>query len=163
MSYVTGDTSTLLPNFREYLIATGLVRSPNTAGDSQGNPPPLWLDPRFGIPYPGQTENVGEYGFNRTFVLGAYPATGIPSPPFEGFRQQRGIEIWYRCTTSPPIHKLHENLRPYIHDIRNFSMNGLLVDQSMLTRELQRISSDNEGYVYNCEIMLDLWSATWVA
>jgi hypothetical protein len=28
----------------------------------------------------------------------------------------------------------------------------------LFTRELQRIGADEEGYVYNCEIMFDLWS-----
>lgn len=163
VSYTTPDSSTLLPNLREYLIATGLVRNPNIPGDANSNPPPVWLDPRYGVPYPGQEENVGEYGYHPTMVLGIYPTTGIPSKPFEGFIQQRAVEIWYRCTTSPPIQVMHEALRPYIHDIRNFSMNGLITEQAMLSRELQRISADDEGYVFNCEVMFDLWSATWVA
>jgi hypothetical protein len=163
MSYTTPGAETLMSSFRAYLINLGFARTPNTEGDLNSNPPPLWLDPRDGIPYPGQEKNVGQYGYHPSMVLGAYPSTGIPSQPFEGFIQTRAIMLWYRCIKTQPIMQLHEQLRPYIHDIRNFSMNGLVTNQAMLSRELQRISSDEEGFVYNCEIQFSLWSATWVA
>lgn len=158
MSVVTFDSSTLLPNLRAFLADHGLTRDPNTQGTP--DPPPMWLDPKLGIPYPGQTDSrVGQYGSHPSMVLAAYPETGIASQPFEGFFQRRAVSIWFRALKSPDIQRKHNDIYAVLHDQRDYSLNGLQVNQSMMTRELQRISSDDEGYTYNTEYMFDLWGS----
>lgn len=152
----------LLPALRDYLAAQNLVRKPGVAGPSSGPPYPFWLDPRRGVPYPGQTEGLGPNESHNDLQIGAYPATGIPSAPYEGFLVKLGATIWYRGRNSPLIQTVHEQIRGVLHDHRNINMNGLLVNQAQMTREIQRIGSGEEGYVYNTEYQFDMWSSNYV-
>lgn len=148
----------LLPALRDYLIAQGLVRKPSVAGSEH----PMWLDRKRGIPYPGETEGLGPNESDPQLVLGVYPATGVPPAPYEGFLVKLGAAIWYFGKTSPIIQTMHEQIRGALNDRRNLNMSGLLVNQAQLTREIQRITSSDEGYVYNCEYMFDMWNANYV-
>lgn len=150
----------LLPALRDYLTAQSLGRKP---ADATADPtlPPIWLDPKRGIPYPGEKrDNAVEQ--HPDLVLALYPATGVPSVPFEGFLVKLGVAIWYRAKLSPTAQTHHEKIRGMLHDKRDLNFNGLSVNQSQMTREIQRISSDERGYVYNCEYMFDLWNANYV-
>lgn len=157
----TYDPASLLPNLRAFLISNGVGRVPRDAADA----PPIWLDPDRGIPYPGQSEGLGPnepttvdrpHGIGG-LVLAIYPATGIPSPPHEGFLVKLGATIWYRSMLSPEIQSMHETIRALLSDRRNYSLNGLQVNESLLTREIQRVTSNEDGYVYNCEYLFLLW------
>lgn len=161
MSYPLYSPESLLPALRDYLVAQGFVRSPTTPNSYQPTDlPPLWLDPKKGVPYPGAT--LGPNESHPTMVLGAYPATGIPSQPFEGFLVQSGVTLWYRSTKSPLIMALHERIRGVLHDRRDLNMNGLLVNEAILVRELQRIGSGEEGFTYSCEYKFQLWNSNYV-
>jgi hypothetical protein len=139
---------------RAYLASLGIVRAPA----DNGTLPPLWLDRWKGIPYPGQVQDIGPGESHKDLVLGAYPETGIPSAPFEGFYRQKAVTIYIRGRTSPLVQTLYENqLMPALHDKRNYDMNGLQINQSLLFRDLQRLGADENGYVYNCEFMFDLF------
>lgn len=156
----TFDPATLLPNLRSFLVSASLVRVPRIAADV----PPCWLDPKRNIPYPGQTEGLGaNEGTDKDdgrggLVIAIYPETGIPSIAHEGFYVRKPVSIWFRSHLSPVIQTVHETFRATLHDRRNYSLNGLQVNQSLMTRELQRIGSDEEGYVYNTEYLFDLWA-----
>jgi len=140
---------------RVYLNGLGVVRAPSQSG----NLPPMWLDRWKGVPYPGQTKDLGPGESDPDLVLGAYPATGIPSRPFEGFYRQKGVSIYIRGRTSPLVQEIYEQgLLPALHDVRNIDMNGLLVNQSMSSRDLARVGADSNGYVYACEFMMDMFS-----
>lgn len=142
-----------------YLRSLEIVRLPSDAALPYRDLPPMWNDPRKGVPYPGQTEGLGTTESHPDLVLGAYPSTGIPSAPYEGFYKQKAVTIFIRGRTSPLIQSFYENkLYKALHDKRNISMDGLQVNQSMCFRDLQRIAADNNGYVYNCEFMVDLWA-----
>lgn len=154
MSVNNTAIDTLLPGMRDYLIGLGIVRSPSVAGVL----PPLWLDRWKGVPYPGQTQDLGPTESNPDLVLGAYPATGIPSRPFEGFYRQRGVTMYIYGRTSPLVQQIYERqLLPALHDVRNVNMGGLQVNQSMNSRDLARIGADKNGYIYACEFMMDLF------
>jgi hypothetical protein len=157
----TFDPASLLPNLRAFLVEAGVARVPRDAGSL----PPCWLDPKRNIPYPGQTEGLGpnegtvvdtKHGIGG-LVIAIYPETGIPSIPHEGFYVRSAVAIWYRSQLSPEIQAAHRTMRGLIHDVRNYSLNGLQVNQSLIFRELQRIGSDGEGYTYNSEYMFELW------
>lgn len=155
----TFDPASLLPNMRQFLIDNSVGRLPRDEADA----PPIWLDPKKGIPYPGQSEGLGPNEQTTItdgiggMVLAIVPATGIPSPPHEGFLVRLGATVWYRSMVSPAIQSMHETIRALLSDRRNYSMNGLQVNESLLTREIQRVTSNEEGYVYNCEYMFLLW------
>lgn len=149
------DASTLLSSVRAYLIGLDICRVPAVAGPL----PPMWLDPKKGVPYPGQKQDLGPTESHPDLVLGMYPETGIPSKPFEGFYRQKAVTIYIRGSKSPLVQALFENqLYPALHDVRNLVMGSLQVNQSMMARDLQRIGADANGYVYNCEFMLDLFA-----
>jgi hypothetical protein len=101
MSIDTIGVDLLLPSMRTYLVGLDIVRLPGTPN----NPlPPLWLDLWKGVPYPGQTQDLGPTESNDNLVLGAYPATGIPSKPVEGFYDSfsrrfttYAISTWVDC------------------------------------------------------------------
>ena len=155
MSVNNTAVDTLLPSVREYLNGLGIVRSPNVPGPL----PPMWLDRWKGVPYPGQTEDLGPGESNDNLVLGAYPATGIPSRPFEGFYRQKGMTLYIRGKTSPMVQRIFERqLYPALHDVRQITMGGLLVNESMLSSDLSRIGADKNGYVYSCGFMLSLFT-----
>lgn len=148
------DVSYLLEGMRDYLIELGIVRSPRVAGST----PPMWLDRWKGVPYPGQEQDLGPNEGHPDLVLGAYPATGIPSRPFEGFYRQKGVSIYIRGRTSPLVQQIYERqLLPALHDVRNVNMGGLQVNQSMNSSDLARIGADKNGYVYACAFMMDLF------
>jgi hypothetical protein len=156
MSIDTIGVDLLLPSMRTYLVGLDIVRLPGTPN----NPlPPLWLDLWKGVPYPGQTQDLGPTESNDNLVLGAYPATGIPSKPFEGFYRQKGVTLYIRGRTSPLVQQIYERqLLPALHDVRNINMGGLQVNQSMCSSDLSRIGADKNGYVYACTFMMDLFT-----
>lgn len=157
MSIDTIGVDLLLPNLRTYLIGLDIVRLPGTANSLL---PPLWLDRYKGVPYPGQTEDLGPTEGNNDLVLGAYPATGIPSKPFEGFYRQKGVTLYIRGRTSPLVQRIYERqLLPALHDVRNVNMGGMLVNQSMNSSDLSRIGADKNGYIYVASFMLDVFQA----
>lgn len=154
MSVNNTAIDTLLPGMRSYLNGLGIVRSPSDPGPL----PTMWLDRWKGVPYPGQTQDLGPGEDSPNLVLGAYPATGIPSRPFEGFYRQKAVTIYIRGVNSPLVQQIYERqLLPALHDVRNVNMGGLQVNQSMNSRDLARIGADKNGYVYACEFMMDLF------
>jgi hypothetical protein len=152
------DPALLLMKQRMYLRSLLVCRLPRDQAAPYATLPPMWNDPREGVPYPGQTEGLATYETNADMVLGAYPSTGIPSRPYEAFYRQKGVTIFIRGRTSPIIQDFFEHkLYPNLHDIRNVDMDGLQVNQVMCIRDLQRIGADANGYVYNCEFLFDMW------
>lgn len=152
----TIDPAQLLPSLRAYLRANGVARAPSDFTDL--TIPPMWIDPRKGIPYPGQTEGLESPDeSNASVVMGLYPEAGIPSRPFEGFYRQDAAVIWIIALTSPLVRQKFEQIKPLLHDQRNFTMDGFQVNQSMLYRDLTRIGSDANGFTYNCAFLFDIW------
>lgn len=169
MPYPQYAPDQLLPALRDYLVGLGLARYPSTPGTisvagfpGTPGPSPLWLDPKKNIPYPGQSEGLKTNESHPTMVLAVYPATGVPQKPFEGFLVTLGAAIWYRGLRSPMVQTMHEQIRGALEDRRNYFMNGLQVNWSRMSREVQRIGSDERGYIYNCEVLFDMWSDTYV-
>ena len=146
----------LLDNLRVYLIAQGLVRDPRD-GTQKGILPPLWLAPRFGVPAPGQTEGLAASEQDPNLVLGAFPATDTPPPPYEGFRRINHVEIVFRGRTPPAVLSIENKIRAAINDKRGWMMANVPVNESLLFRGLQPIGSDNLGWVFNQEYLFELW------
>lgn len=150
-----------LPEFvRDYLALQGLVRKPSVAGAS----PPMWLEPREGVPAPGQGQNPTEVG--ATLVVGAWQQPGVAPAPFEQFFRNVNLDVRYRAT-SPGLAKAKDiQLRSALCDKRNWLMgNGggegtgdVRVIESMVFRELQLLGSDEVSYDYVTELTFYLYS-----
>jgi hypothetical protein len=147
----------LLHGIRETLIAAAVVRDPETVDPSH---PPMWIQPRHGVPAPGSAEGITSTEMGDPIVTAVYLDTGIPGQRFEQniFRRQ-GATIWVRAKKAPQALQLDEQLKASFQDKRNWNLaNGLWVSESLLARDLQFIGSDNSGFTYNTEYMFELWT-----
>lgn len=154
-------TSTMLMrSMRDYLASFGLCRAPSAAGDSRGNPPPMWLDPIDGVPAPGETTGRKATEVGKDCVLAAFKTAGIPQLPYEGFIRVDHVIIWIRVNANdtPRAYDLEAQIRNVLSDQRNYDMSGLLINQSNLFRDLSLVGADKEGYSYNMEYSFEQWS-----
>jgi hypothetical protein len=149
----------LLTNFRTYLVDEGLVRVPSVAGDE----PPLWLEPRKGVPAPGEGQNETERGADA--VLGAYRAGGIPpASPYEGFIRQDFIEVRIRTRTAQIVTPLEEQLRASFIDVEGGAprLDWMMADERIIAstvfRELQRLGSDEQSFNWSIEFVFERYA-----
>ena len=126
----------LLENLSDYLVnQQGIARDPQTPGAL----PPLYIDPRDGVPAPDATTTV---------VVGAMLTGGIrPEPRMDELRKDI-VDVWIRSRTSPQAFAFEEQLRPALIDRVDWQMGAMWVGESLQWRALQRFSSDSDGYVF---------------
>ncbi len=143
----------LLPYVRDFLIAQGIVRKPSVAGDD----PPLWLDPRSGVPAPGEGENDDE--IDADLVLGAYQVTGIPRAPYEQkVLRTDAVEIWVRARMAPFAYQVSDEIVEVLADKRAFDLAGLTIIECLLFRPLARLGSDENGFDFNLQFTFERWA-----
>lgn len=150
----------LLLGLRGYLAVQGLVRDPRDATSSAA---PMWIAPRFGTPAPGQTEGLDPVEIGPTLVISAAKTTGIPPARYENFLRMDGVGFVVRSQTAPLAYSFEQQVRAAINDKRGWTMNGVEVNESLLFRDLQPISSDNLGYTFTMEYQFSLWAPFAVA
>jgi hypothetical protein len=143
---------TLLDHLRDHLISESIVRSPRTAGAA----PPLWLEPREGIPAPGEGSG-SEVGADA--VLGAYFTGGIASQPWESFIREDTIDLWLRTRTAPIAFTLWQQLREELIDKRNWNMAGLTIIESREWRPLQPLYRDAQAFTFVASIVFERYAA----
>lgn len=142
---------TLQERIQSFLIDEGLVRDPYVVGPNY----PLWIEPE-GIPAPGQGENATE--IHDTMVLAVMRVAGLVSPRREGFIRTDGMEFWLRCTDAVLADEWEPSLRARLHDKYHWSMAGLMIEESRLYRDMQRITADAHSFTYNLQYMFEYWS-----
>lgn len=143
----------LLPPLRNYLIAQGIVRKPSVAGEL----PPLWLDPRDGVPLPGAGENAVEIG--PTAVLGAFQVSGIPRERYEQrILRTDAVDVWIRTKTAPAVHSIADALVEALADLRQWDMSGLPIIESLLFRPLQRLGSDEDSFDWTMQFTFERYA-----
>ena len=148
-----GDEQNVVDYLQAYLIAQGVGRDPRTAGAL----PPIWREPRDGTPAPGET--VGSsVEMNPDAVLGLVKVGGTPPPRHEGFIRWDHVDIWVRVRKAPMAHDLETDIRALLNDKRGWVMAGLLVNESLLVRDLQPVGSSPSGYDYTMEYQFCTWS-----
>jgi hypothetical protein len=130
----------LLPPFRDYLVSQGIVRKPSVAGST----PPLWLEPRLGVPAPGEGNDPTEIGADA--VIGAWTSSGIAPQPFNAGRRLDFIDIRMRTKIAPTAHQIEEQIRVVLLDKRNWQMSTLTIIETLIYRELQSLGSDEQGF-----------------
>jgi hypothetical protein len=128
----------LLDALQQYLIDQGLVRSPSTPGPL----PPLWKQPRGGTPGPGQ----GQAPAASDTVAAVFATGGWPSEPLMGWVDARTVELRIRARSAAVAEDLAFAVRLALDDRDHFDLAGLVVEQCLLWRPWQVISSDDTGY-----------------
>lgn len=142
-----------LKELRVYLIAQGLVRDPFTAA---GALPACWIMPAAGL----NAANQGDSAVEKSDpVVGLWRSPGVASSPYEGFIRQD--QVLFEIRTSPTTPKgaldFEDNLRSVLHDKRAWQMGALLVNESMLTRDIQQLDSGPLGYTFNLQYNFNMW------
>lgn len=137
----------LLESLRNYLISEGVVRKPSVAGSD----PPMWLEPRNGVPAPGEGQNATERG--TTAVLGAFVSGGIPPGDYDTFQRTDAVDIRLRTSNPMVAQDLEAEIRDALLDSqglgygkRNWSMDGMHIIETRMFRDLQRLGSDDQSY-----------------
>jgi hypothetical protein len=145
----------LLDELRDYFVAQGIARIPRVAGAA----PPMWLDPRHGVPAPGEGDNATEKGTDA--VLGAYlnPGGGVPAQPYESWLRGDIVEIRYRTTTGPRAFELERQVRAALVDKRDWQMAGVRVIESEEWLALARLDSDDQAFTYRSAYVFQLYAA----
>ena len=135
----------LLPNVRAFLVDAGLVREPDVAGAL----PPLWLDPRDGVPAPGEGKPV-EIG--DPLVIGAFQVMGIPRTVEDAkWLRTDAVDFVLRARKSPQVFEFDEALRSVLVSQRAFMLGSLEIVESQLFRPLQKLGSDSNGFIYTTQ------------
>lgn len=142
----------LLTHLRDYLVGLGIARKPSVAGSV----PPLWLEPRNGVPAPGETPGNDALEAGEV-VLGAFRTTGIAPRRHEGFVRIDAVDVWIRSRNALQAFQLHDQLRDALNDLRSWDMAGLHIEESLMFRDLQRIRSDSSGFSYTSEFTFERW------
>lgn len=146
----------LLDNLRAYLIGLGLVRDPRD-GSQQNILPPLWIEPRLGVPAPGQKEGLNPVESDDKLVVAIRQATDTPPSRYEGFLRHNHVEFLYRGRIPKPVLALENQIRAALNDKRGWTMVNVPVNESLMVRGLQPLGSDPIAFNYIQEYEFSLW------
>lgn len=128
---------------RIHLVSSSICRAPSVTGAL----PPLWIEPRNGVPAPGEGGKPSEVG--ATAVMGLFLSGGITQPPKAAtFIRQQNLDLWIRTTASPAAATIADSVRAQIDDKFNWSMGGLTVIHSRVWKELQPIELTEQAFTY---------------
>ena len=132
---------------RDQLITANLVRKPSVAGVK----PPCWIEPRNGVPAPGEIADGGkDTEVGPTIVTGLYIAPGIPQDPFVASTiRHTVVNIELRVKKSVDAFTLADDIRGALNDKVNWNMGGLQIIDSLIFRELQVIERTEQAFTYD--------------
>lgn len=149
----------LLNPLRDYLISVGIVRKPSVAG--VGAPlawvPPLWVEPRNGVPAPGESIGGPPVETGLLVVVGVFESTGIAPDRHEGFIRDQHVDFRLRSKTAVAALEPKELIRQHLNDRRSWDMAGLHVEESLMFRDWQRLGSDDQSFDWVAEFSFTLW------
>jgi hypothetical protein len=135
----------LLDYVNDYLIAQNIVRDPRVAGAK----PPLWIEPRDGVPAPGESPKNNTVEVGADIVAGVFKAPGVTTGRHNGFHRIDGIDFLIRVRKAPMVDDFEKSLRAALHDKRGWTMEGLYVAESLIFRELSRLGSNDQGWAFS--------------
>jgi hypothetical protein len=142
----------LLEHLRNHLVTAGVARVPAVAGDL----PPMWNQPRRGVPAPGEGDNPVEVGAHA--VLGAFVTGGIAPKPYEAFLRRDTVDIWFRVDLAPLAFDLEQQVRKQLIDKRDWLMDGLRIVECLQWRPLQPLGSDDQAFDFNVSYIFELFA-----
>lgn len=140
---------------RTHLVSNDVVRRPSVAGDE----PPMWLEPRKGVPAPGEKgEGGSDVEVGADAVLGLFLSGGIPQAPMtDRFIRQQNIDVWIRTSTAPRATEIENEIRDQVVGKFNWNMGGLTVIQSGIWKELQPIELSEQAFTYVLGLGFELY------
>jgi hypothetical protein len=144
----------LLEALKTHLITQGLVRSPRTAGSL----PPLWLQPRLGVPAPGEIPSGGATVEAGDPVVAAFISGGFPVERFESAWRRPTVEIRIRASKAPTGEDLGESILAATIDQTNWLMGGRQIIESQMWRPLTPLGSDEQGFDYLLAVAFELYA-----
>lgn len=145
----------LLTAMRAHLVAEEIGRMPREPADL----PPIWLEPQFGVPAPGERPKGGsanEVGADAVIAL--YQLPGVAPRPYESELRNDYVQVRIRTAKSPTAHQLEINLRAALEDRFNWDMADLRVIHSRLYRGLQPLGADAQGFDWSMEFSFDVYA-----
>lgn len=159
---------TILDYVKDFLVAQGDLRDPNTPGPPTGRPYPVWREPRLGAIGVRQKAEPSSVQTNDECVVSIFKATGIPRPPEGAYSRTDAVEFRIR-SARPDV-----GIDLWDHYIRTrfVEANGAMragwamagntlsvwVLKAQILRELQRLGSDEQGWTHSAEITLEVYS-----
>lgn len=149
----------LLTHIRSHLIAIGLVRVPRTAGSA----PPMWLEPRDGVPAPGEATSGNPTEIGDPVIAAVQSGEVVRG---YGERELRTITVDFRIRSSKPtlVWPLDSGLFAAFHERRGYELGDpagtttLTVIESRQFRGLQRLGSDSQGFDFVTEYVYEVLS-----
>lgn len=131
---------------RNHLIDQGIARKPSVPGVL----PPLWLEPRHGVPAPGDRYEGGtDTEIGPETVLGIRLAGGIPQPPIVASTiRHTNLDIWIRTVSAPAAGRIENEIRQTLDDRFGWTMAGLSVIHSRIWREMQPVDYTEKAFTY---------------
>jgi hypothetical protein len=142
--------SDLLTELRAHLVGEDIVRVPRTPGPR----PPLFLEPRRGVPAPGEGKDP-ERGVDA--VIGAWISGGIPPRPYESWQRRQIVDLRLRTAEGGRAHELDAAIRAVLIDRRAWTMGTLRVLESQLWRELQPLGAGEQGFEHVVAYVFQLY------
>lgn len=143
----------LLTALRDQLIAQDIVRKPSVAGAR----PPLWLEPKFGTPAPGEGDNATEIGTD--LVLAAFVTGGFAPEPYGSWQRRPIVDIQYRGVNAVTIEQTELAVTGALIDRRDWMMGGLHVIECQQWNALARVGSDPQGFMFRSSYWFQLTRA----
>lgn len=140
----------LLTALRAYLAAEGVVRA--TVAGGPADTPPLHLEPRDGVPAPGEGTSS-----HATTVLGAYVTGGIAAKRYESWQRRVIVDLRYRVTSSPLAKASDDEIRHLLVDRRGWTMAGLPVIECLPWRAFQPLGSDSQSFDFATGLLFQLY------
>lgn len=131
---------------RNELITQEIVREPATAGDF----PPCWIEPRNGVPAPGEISDGGKPAEKGdTLVLGLLHGGGIPLERYVSrWMRDTLVDVHVRAKAAPDAFDIEKAIRQAINEKMNWSMGGLQIIESQIFREMQPLKRDAQAFTY---------------
>lgn len=143
----------LLTELRAHLVTAGVVRAPTVPGSL----PVLWIEPRLGVPAPGETPAGGSASqAGATAVAGAFITGGFAPQPYESFMRRPIVDFRLRTSTALAAEQLELAITAALIDRRDFMLGALYVIECEQWRALTRLGSDAQGFEFMASYWLEI-------
>lgn len=144
-------TVSLLSAMRDHLIAQAVVRKPSVAGST----PPLWLEPKLGVPAPGESRS-GNTTEASSLVVGAFLTGGFAPAPYGSPIRKPIVDFRFRGSDAQAIETLELDITRQLIDKRDWMMSSQYVIECQQWRALTRLGSDEQGFEYMASYWFEL-------
>jgi hypothetical protein len=141
----------LLDALSAHLVDEGIARQPN---DAVSPAVPLWLEPKNGVPAPGEREPPVR---GDDAVLGAFMGGGVVPNPYESELRLDAIRIEIRTLHSTRAVEPDAAIRAALIDRHDWVMGGLYILESQQSRPFERRpeAEPSQGFTFTVAYIFD--------